>query len=337
MNAKKTRLALAFIMMAILMVQLSIVSNAGSISQNPTMFKGKLVINGKTVGATNMLNPAVVLNGYVYYPVSGNDLSLLGLAIASESDNETVLMKSSPSSLTDYGNSSGYIGRAYYANIHKLKLGSKTVSGAGSNGPALIRVGAKLYFPITNKSVLKSLKLYASYNGGDLVIDTRGSEYVNNGVYTSGTKSNRVLSKLISSVNRGVSRTRSIKLANSIDKASDKYGISKYWIAAIVWKESTFRSTASSGSGAVGLMQMMVTTGKLLGYTKADLMNPDKNVDICVKYLKRLKDSYNGDIKKATLAYNQGSLRVNRGLATRGYLSNVEKKYRYILTYVKKH
>jgi soluble lytic murein transglycosylase-like protein len=81
-------------------------------------------------------------------------------------------------------------------------------------------------------------------------------------------------------------------------------------VAAVVNTESKFQPTARSGAGAVGLMQLVPSTGRWLG--ARDLTNPAQNIMAGAKYLKYLTERFNGDQQKAIAAYNAGEGNVRR-------------------------
>lgn len=85
-------------------------------------------------------------------------------------------------------------------------------------------------------------------------------------------------------------------------------------IAAIIRQESAFQDNARSRVGALGLMQLMPATARLLDHTvrKKQLMNPETNVRVGVKYFESLVDRYNGDVEYALAAYNAGAAVVDR-------------------------
>ena len=74
-------------------------------------------------------------------------------------------------------------------------------------------------------------------------------------------------------------------------------------VAAVVEAESDFRPRLISGKNAQGLMQIIPSTGRLLGVD--DLFNPDANVAAGAKYLRYLFDRFT-DPRLALAAYNAG-------------------------------
>ena len=51
-----------------------------------------------------------------------------------------------------------------------------------------------------------------------------------------------------------------MEFSEFVDKYSEKYGIEKEWIFALIKAESNFDENSVSSSGAVGLMQLMENT-----------------------------------------------------------------------------
>lgn len=106
------------------------------------------------------------------------------------------------------------------------------------------------------------------------------------------------------------------QLAAQIHEAAIKHEIDPEIAFGLVRAESSFRNSATSPVGAMGLTQLMPRTAAWIapGTTRADLRDPKKNLDIGFKYLRYLIDKYDGDTRLALLAYNRGPGTVDRAL-----------------------
>ena len=95
-----------------------------------------------------------------------------------------------------------------------------------------------------------------------------------------------------------------------IYKEAMKNDLRPEFVAAVVQAESRFKPTARSGSGAIGLMQLVPRTGRWMG--ARDLTNPAQNIAAGTKYLKYLNDRFDGNETKVIAAYNAGEGNVKR-------------------------
>jgi len=118
------------------------------------------------------------------------------------------------------------------------------------------------------------------------------------------------------------------------------YRLDPALLAAVIYQESKFRSSARSHSGAIGLMQLQPSTAEGIAirtggtrFRLDDLYEPEINVRYGAWYLRHLLDKY-GDERTALAAYNAGQdnvdrwLREGRGIEfaeTRAYVDRVEK------------
>lgn len=85
-----------------------------------------------------------------------------------------------------------------------------------------------------------------------------------------------------------------------LKSAADSLGWDWLLVASIAYQESRFDANAESWTGAKGLMQIMPTTAKDMGYNAEILKNPTENLKIAVKYLKRLDKMWAKTIKDET-------------------------------------
>ena len=101
----------------------------------------------------------------------------------------------------------------------------------------------------------------------------------------------------------------------------------------LVHAESSFKNSATSHVGAVGLTQLMPKTADWLepGTSRDELRNQQTNLRIGFRYLRDLIDKYDGDTKLALIAYNRGPGTVDRvlkkgGNPDNGYAELVNKR-----------
>lgn len=113
-----------------------------------------------------------------------------------------------------------------------------------------------------------------------------------------------------------------VAYVQEIANSADAYGINPYMALAVVRCESSFRADACSGAGAVGLMQIMPSTGAWIaeeqgrtgGYDDSLLLDPATNIDFGCWYLQYLSDLFDGDFQKIICAYNAGQGSVAKWL-----------------------
>lgn len=108
---------------------------------------------------------------------------------------------------------------------------------------------------------------------------------------------------------------------DQIGAAANRSRLSSNWLLAIARQESAMTADAQSPKGAMGLMQIMPSTAKIVAKkhkisyrSKYQLLDPAKNIELASAYLKQLLEQYKGNSIYATAAYNAGPHRVNRWL-----------------------
>ena len=102
-------------------------------------------------------------------------------------------------------------------------------------------------------------------------------------------------------------------------KFAKKYNIDPAWVFAISRQESAFISDAKSRAGAIGLMQLMPSTARLLAKknnipyrNQQSLLNESTNISLGSAYLQKMLDENKGNAVLATAAYNAGPGRVKK-------------------------
>jgi soluble lytic murein transglycosylase-like protein len=91
--------------------------------------------------------------------------------------------------------------------------------------------------------------------------------------------------------------------AELADAAADKYGLPRRLVRSVMLAESAGQANAVSPKGAIGLMQLMPSTARLLGANPRD---PAQNMEAGVRYLRDLLILYDGKLWHALAAYNAG-------------------------------
>jgi soluble lytic murein transglycosylase-like protein len=100
------------------------------------------------------------------------------------------------------------------------------------------------------------------------------------------------------------------ELEGYFKEASETYNVDINLLKAIAMTESGFDASATSASGAMGIMQLMPTTASSLGIS--DAYDAHDNImggaQVIAQHLKK----YNGDVSLALAAYNAGSGNVDK-------------------------
>ena len=103
-------------------------------------------------------------------------------------------------------------------------------------------------------------------------------------------------------------------------------GLDPYLVASLIRQESEFNPNAVSRANAVGLMQLLPKTGKLVAkevklkrYSAGQLYTPAVNLQLGTRYFRGMVDKFGGSFEYALAAYNAGSDRVEEWLGQGKY------------------
>lgn len=110
-----------------------------------------------------------------------------------------------------------------------------------------------------------------------------------------------------------------------VDAASSRRGLSPTTVYAFIRQESAFMPDVRSPAGALGLMQIMPRTGRMLMRTigrklrsRSQLLVPDLNVELGTRYIRSLLSKMGGHFVLAAASYNAGPSRVRSWLPAKG-------------------
>lgn len=100
------------------------------------------------------------------------------------------------------------------------------------------------------------------------------------------------------------------EFGTEINFAAQQYSLDPALVRAVIHAESGFNAQARSQKGAMGLMQLMPGTARMLRVTKP--LDPDSNILGGTQYLAGLLARFKNDATLATAAYNAGPEAVQR-------------------------
>jgi soluble lytic murein transglycosylase len=116
-----------------------------------------------------------------------------------------------------------------------------------------------------------------------------------------------------------------------LKKFSVANGLDPFLVASLIRQESEFNPAAVSRANAVGLMQLLPQTGKLVAheeklkrYTASQLFTPEVNLQLGTRYFRGMVDHFGGSFEYALAAYNAGSDRVEEWLGQGKYRDQQE-------------
>jgi len=104
-----------------------------------------------------------------------------------------------------------------------------------------------------------------------------------------------------------------------------------YLVASLIRQESEFNPLAVSRANAVGLMQLLPKTGKVVAhqeelkrYNPTQLFTPAVNLQLGTRYFRGMVDKFGGSFEHALAAYNAGSDRVEEWMGQGQYRDSPE-------------
>lgn len=118
---------------------------------------------------------------------------------------------------------------------------------------------------------------------------------------------------------------------SDLKKYSLAQGLDPYLVASLIRQESEFNPLAVSRANAVGLMQLLPKTGRVVAhaqglrhYTPSQLFTPAVNLELGTHYFRGMIDQFGGSFEHALAAYNAGSDRVDEWMGQGPYRDSPE-------------
>ncbi len=107
--------------------------------------------------------------------------------------------------------------------------------------------------------------------------------------------------------------SRAVQLAPTIDAVARRHNIDPLLMHAIAHVESRHNPQARSHAGALGVMQVMPTTGQRFGVEqRLSLHHAPTNLEVSATYLKTLQERFGNNLHLVLAAYNAGEGAVER-------------------------
>lgn len=123
-------------------------------------------------------------------------------------------------------------------------------------------------------------------------------------------------------------------LQDVVQRYASFYQLEKALVNAVIKVESDFNPNAVSRKGALGMMQLMPKTARMLQVR--DTLDPEENIRGGSRYLRMMLDQFKGDLDLALAAYNAGPTAVRNYGGIPPYsetIRYVDKVKRYLDVY----
>lgn len=191
-------------------------------------------------------------------------------------------------------------------------------------GLPVLTKGKVIYLPLkamTGENGLGWDVYYDSYTG--IYISTKGGIPAKSYWNEAESKYNQGLVSYIMKYNGSYTVSTAQELVFLFKNAAKTYHIDEKILMAVAHRESTFNARCGEHGGALGMMQVMPSTGERYGLGKEQLLDAETSINFGAMYLSERIAAYGGDLTKGFSAYNQGSVAVNRGSYSTRYADRI--------------
>jgi soluble lytic murein transglycosylase len=117
---------------------------------------------------------------------------------------------------------------------------------------------------------------------------------------------------------------------DDLERFARRNKLDPFLVASLIRQESEFNPAAVSRARALGLMQLMPSTGKTvarqmgLRFSTDELLSPSSNMQLGMRHFRELLDRFDGKMEYALAAYNAGADRVDSWLELGPYRDQTE-------------
>lgn len=193
------------------------------------------------------------------------------------------------------------------------------------------------------------ITIFSSLNGGNVSVPGLGggnntakvpiSERLNVQAYPdpyfisiSGEDAQGKIERYIMKKNKNISYWDAGLMSGALMKYGGIYNVNPKIVCALIARESTFNSNATSSSGAMGLGQLLPSTAKSLKVDNA--YDPEQNIMGTTRYISFLLEKWKANPNQVPLAlasYAEGHNAISRNggysFKTKGYVEDIIKMY----------
>lgn len=351
---------LMIVWLSLLMVLFSSISIYAEEDVQGDFFEKHVIINGTEIVNYNLQYPFLMHNNATYFPLSPEMAQILGLTSEMDWESRTLkLLKTEPSrkniSSNWLKNNNENVPLDVLSEVKVLayvpseeeetKTGDAvdvidtpqlSVKELDLTGTPVLAAGKYLFLPV------RALAREDGF-GWDIYFDPYYGVCISTieGVSAKSfynkaeAQRNKGLALYIKSQNSGISTTVAQQYVFLFQRAEAVYGVEAELLMAVASKESHFGASATARGGARGMMQIMPATATRYGLTINDLYDAKTNIDFGAMYISERISAYSGNWVKGLSAYNQGSVKVNRGTHSTAYAERVLSEYSKIGNYLK--
>ncbi|MCG8485119.1 MAG: transglycosylase SLT domain-containing protein [Clostridia bacterium] len=308
---------------------------ANTEKQEVTVYNKGIHINGEKIINAHSLYPYFEYKDIVYFPLTYQNSKILGFEVVWDEESQKLLITTQDSEQKNYDEQwikQDWNKIAAEKSDVKLFINDKEYL---SDDYPIMEYEYITYVPLTHKVIADYLKwdfFFNLYTGIYISTDEALSaasmfDEVSFNYY-------KALADHAMTLNKKLTEADAMRIIMLIKEKCQLYDMDELLIYATVWQESNFDPNTYY-KGAIGLMQIMKSTGANAGLTAKMLYDPEINVDFGVRYLKDKMDRYDQQVVLALSAYNQGITRVDKGIYNIKYHDGVMSKKAKIEAYLK--
>lgn len=326
---------ISFLMILIISLTTISFAETENNTEEVKVYNKGIYINGEKIINAHSVYPYFVYDDIIYLPLTVENSKILGFKLLWDEEKKTIQLSSAPVTMSNYEEQwikQDWKTLAAQKSEKKLMINDKPYV---SETYPIFDFNHISYIPLTQEVVYDFLGwdlYYNSFTG--LYLSTLKDVKASNAFDEEAFKYDKALAEYAMNINKDLTESEALEIIMLIEEKCDLYDMNELLIFAIMWQESNFNPNDYYG-GAIGLMQIMGSTGKNYGLSREMLYDKETNVDFGVKYLKDKIDIYDGSIVLGITAYNQGVGNVNRGTYSTRYYEKIMEKKAKIEAYMK--